>query len=133
MRARAAAVIIKNDSVLLIHRNNEGKQYYVLPGGGIEAGEEPLQACIREVKEELGIEVKNARVFFEYQNGDDPNYFFLIDEYHGKPTIGDFPKQSETNIYEIEWVDIQDILTVPLFPEVLKEKIANLNLLVADQ
>ncbi|WP_370082507.1 NUDIX domain-containing protein [Streptacidiphilus sp. MAP12-16] len=31
------------------------KSYWEIPGGYVEEGESPLQACVREVREELGI------------------------------------------------------------------------------
>ncbi|WP_329128174.1 NUDIX hydrolase [Streptomyces caniferus] len=31
------------------------KDYWEIPGGYVETGESPLQACVREVREELGI------------------------------------------------------------------------------
>ena len=34
------------------------KDYWDIPGGYVETGETPHQACIREVKEELGIDVQ---------------------------------------------------------------------------
>lgn len=38
------------------------KDYREIPGGYVEAGESPLQACIREVREELGIEPEIGRL-----------------------------------------------------------------------
>jgi ADP-ribose pyrophosphatase YjhB (NUDIX family) len=38
------------------------KDYWDIPGGYVEAGESPLQACIREVAEELGLQVKITRL-----------------------------------------------------------------------
>ena len=38
------------------------KEHWLLPGGVIEANESPRQACIREVKEETGIDCQPSRL-----------------------------------------------------------------------
>lgn len=38
------------------------KDYWKIPGGYVETGESPSQACIREVREELGIESEIGRL-----------------------------------------------------------------------
>lgn len=38
------------------------KEHWLLPGGVIEANESPLQACIREVKEETNIDCQPTRL-----------------------------------------------------------------------
>jgi 8-oxo-dGTP diphosphatase len=48
MRNRASVVIVEGAHVLLIKRNNKGRTYYVFPGGGIEVGESPQEAAVRE-------------------------------------------------------------------------------------
>ncbi|MBA3788850.1 NUDIX domain-containing protein [Patescibacteria group bacterium] len=49
--------IVKNtrDDIALIHITKEGR--YKLPGGGIESGESPVEALIRECKEEIGAHI----------------------------------------------------------------------------
>jgi 8-oxo-dGTP pyrophosphatase MutT (NUDIX family) len=54
-RPSARGVIIKEGKVAMIH--SALYDYYKFPGGGIEAGESPVQAMIREVKEESGLTV----------------------------------------------------------------------------
>lgn len=38
------------------------KDYWEIPGGYVETGESPLQACVREIREELGISVPIGRL-----------------------------------------------------------------------
>jgi 8-oxo-dGTP diphosphatase len=38
------------------------KDPWEIPGGGVEADESPLAACIREVREELGLHLRHARL-----------------------------------------------------------------------
>lgn len=52
---KAAAVILQERKALLTR--SKGKDVFVPPGGKLEEGETEIQACIRELKEELGISV----------------------------------------------------------------------------
>lgn len=56
----AAAVIVDGERVLMCHRHPDRQWYpdiWDLPGGHIEDGEQPHDALIRELEEELGIVV----------------------------------------------------------------------------
>ena len=59
----AAAALIDTDGRVLIAQRPEGKQLaglWEFPGGKVEPGERPEDALIRELDEELGIQVKEA-------------------------------------------------------------------------
>lgn len=59
----STAIIVEDGRVLMIRRQvREGKLLWAFPGGGIEAGETPEQAAVRETAEEVGLEVKAVRV-----------------------------------------------------------------------
>ncbi len=60
-----AGAIIFNDAgkvLLLKHRFRTGSGWG-LPGGFLEAGEQPLEALKRELREEIGVEVETAEIF----------------------------------------------------------------------
>ncbi len=63
-RRRAAAVIVRDGRVLMV-REREAHEVWTLPGGGIEPGETPSQAVVREVAEETGLTAVSARYLFE--------------------------------------------------------------------
>ncbi len=54
IRVAAYAVIIDNGSVLLSHWNQYGGSGWSMPGGGIDPGEDPADAAVREIFEETG-------------------------------------------------------------------------------
>ena len=59
----AAAALIDTDGRVLICKRPQGKQLaglWEFPGGKVEPGERPEQALIRELKEELDIDVKES-------------------------------------------------------------------------
>src|SRR6185312_10804386 len=57
-RVAAYAVIVDaDDRVLLAHWNEGRRAAWTLPGGGLEAGEDPEHAARREVHEETGYRV----------------------------------------------------------------------------
>lgn len=56
VRNSARSIIIINGKAAMIHSLKY--DYYKFPGGGIEAGENPVDAMIRETREESGLVVK---------------------------------------------------------------------------
>jgi mutator protein MutT len=62
----ARVMIIKNDSVLLVKHTYQN--HYFLPGGMVKRGETFEQAARRELKEEVGIDLKEIKLFGVYNN-----------------------------------------------------------------
>lgn len=57
MRVGAYGVIVAERRILLAHWNGHGSPRggaWTLPGGGLEPGEDPADAAVREIREETG-------------------------------------------------------------------------------
>jgi 8-oxo-dGTP diphosphatase len=55
-RIRVSAVLAWSGQILLCRHEKPGKEYWLLPGGGVDAGESLTDALHRELSEELGID-----------------------------------------------------------------------------
>jgi ADP-ribose pyrophosphatase YjhB (NUDIX family) len=54
-RIRVSAILRWHGRILLCRHEKPGKEYWLLPGGGVDGGESLLNALMRELEEELGI------------------------------------------------------------------------------
>lgn len=116
----AVHLILINENKILVQKRKGTKLwpgYYGLPAGHIEISENQYEALIREVKEELGIEIKikdiiNSYVvfrrnFFEVDSKKmEPyiDYYFEIKKYIG------FPKIMESNkCDELIWCNLDNL------------------------
>ena len=54
-RIRVSAVLRREGRILLIRQEKPGREYWMLPGGGVDVGETLVQALKRELGEECGI------------------------------------------------------------------------------
>ena len=54
-RIRVSAMLRWRDRILLCRHEKPGKEYWLLPGGGVNAGESIVDALHRELAEEVGI------------------------------------------------------------------------------
>ncbi len=61
---RAQVVLLDVDRVLMAAHAHGARCYWVLPGGGIEPGETPAEAAVREVAEETGLAIVIRRLLF---------------------------------------------------------------------
>jgi 8-oxo-dGTP pyrophosphatase MutT (NUDIX family) len=59
---KSRAIICHNKELLLIRITyNDGHIHYIFPGGGVDPGETPAEAAVREAKEEYGVISKVAK------------------------------------------------------------------------
>lgn len=134
MRTRAGIVLIQENKVALIERHRAGLDYFVFPGGGVDEGESPEQAAIREAMEELGIQVAIKQKIAEVSLGPKSRQiYYLVEQTGGKFGSGageeytdSNPESPEEGIYIPIWMPIdelvlhQDIYPVAVVDLVLK-------------
>jgi 8-oxo-dGTP diphosphatase len=126
---RARAIIIRNRHIALIKRQRGGHVYYVVPGGGMEAGENPQQTAIRESREELGLVVAIERLLAKVIYQGREQYYFLarvtgghFGTGRGPEMIGKYP--SERGTYTPVWVPLNTIEKIELFPPSIAELVS---------
>jgi mutator protein MutT len=118
MRIRAGAVLIENGKVALIERHRAGKHYYVFPGGGVDTGETPEQAAVREMEEETGLRVTVQRKLAEIHFGLSEQIYYLVDRLEGEFGTGtgiEFtdsdPDDPTEGVYLPVWMPLEDLTT----------------------
>jgi len=126
IKPRATVLMIKSDSILMIHCFRDGNEYYVLPGGGVEAGETPELATLRELKEETSILGKIEQRVADFTDKEGRNHqIFLCTRIAGEPKLSDDSpekmKQTKTNTYEPKWVEIDSLPSLVIWPEGTKD------------
>ena len=114
MKNRVRGILIDNGIITLIKRIKDSGTYCCFPGGGVEEGESLEEALIREMKEELGVEVKVNKLFAEKKlvrpEIEQMEYFYLCEKISGKIGTGDGPEFQPGNTYE----GIHEIVQVPV-------------------
>jgi 8-oxo-dGTP diphosphatase len=112
IRLRACAAIIRNGKILMVLHRSSTREYWTLPGGGIENNEIPEQTIVREVKEETGLDVKAGKLLFL----EPPEEYCFSAELmaSSNPVLGydpeesDLPKASQL-LQDVAWLDLKEM------------------------
>lgn len=130
---RVAAVIVHNNK-LLAQKNMQTGEYYLV-GGRISFGESSEDALKREIREELKIEITNYRplwineCFFidSGKNFHEVGIYYLTDiegtDFNLFTSSFETEEDRRTNHYE--WLDIDNLENIPLYPLFIKQEIKN--------
>ncbi|GAA0450784.1 NUDIX domain-containing protein [Alkalibacillus silvisoli] len=126
IRVRAGAIIIENDSILLVEFKDEKGVHYNFPAGGVEPHESIVEAVKREAKEEASVDVAVGPLAFtyeyaphlcEYRFGElhQVGMFFNCSIKEGsRPS---FPKNPDPYQTAVKWVPLNELHQVNLYPK----------------
>lgn len=116
MRIRAGVVLIEEDKVSLIERFRNGSHYYVFPGGGVDEGETPQEAAIREMDEETGLRVTVKRKLAEIHFGLSYQIYYLVERVSGEYGTGTgeeytdvYSENSVHGTYAPVWMSLDEL------------------------
>lgn len=76
--ARDFAIVINNESLLLMYHKKPTQAYYAFPGGTVEPQEKPEEAVLRELYEEASVKTQLVRLLHHIQIIDNSIYIFLL-------------------------------------------------------
>ncbi|MBA8793537.1 8-oxo-dGTP pyrophosphatase MutT (NUDIX family) [Friedmanniella endophytica] len=121
---RAVAVVVRGGRLLVVTRHRVDptgvSDYVVLPGGGIEPGETPEQAALRELAEETGLVADHAVPLAVRTDGGRTAHYLRVTDPGGDPVLGgpEAVHQSASNRYGFGWLGPDDL--APLRPAELR-------------
>lgn len=121
-RPSAYAIVVRRDRILLAKQMDTLN----LPGGGVEIGEMPEEAVVRETKEETGFSITNPRLvecqsgFFTFPNSKKDKkhaqtilLYYLCDFIGGEPSADGF--ENEEKMFGVgmpQWVELEKLHTI---------------------
>ena len=121
-RISSRGIILNDDSVLTIFRRKKKKdgtfkEYYTIPGGGLEENESLEENVLRELNEELCINVKILGYLGKEERENSIDNYFHCELIDGDLKIGGEEKDrmSEDNYYEVRYVKIKDLDKIDIF------------------
>ena len=114
-RVSARAIIFDGDYLYTLFRrkikDGKTKEYYSIPGGGVENDETLEDTVIRELKEEFQVDIHLLGFLGSLETDACIFNLFHAEIINGTPTLGGEEKMrnSENNYYEIRKINIKDI------------------------
>lgn len=126
-------VVILDDEkrVLMVRQHHDGKDIWMVPGGGVEEGETSSRAGEREVFEETGLRVKMGQLIWHVEEVSDKRgqrfvNFFLAELEGGHLKLGMDPElgDREQVLREVRFMSREEMCHLEvLYPEYLKDEL----------
>jgi 8-oxo-dGTP pyrophosphatase MutT (NUDIX family) len=127
-KPRAAAVVIDGGRVLVVKRHKRGRDYAVLPGGGVEEGETTAEAALRELHEETTLVAEVDRLLWTGRHNDRPATYFLMTAVRGRAELSgpEAAANRPDNRFELRWATPDQFAALGLHPPDIRDPLAEL-------
>lgn len=121
-RIRVAAVIRRQEDVLLVRHEKDGQSYWMFPGGGVDWGETLESALRRELREEAGIEVLVGGLLFANDSIAPDGRRHVVNLYFAAThTQGILSEPEDPRVVESAFLPIDQLSALPLRPHLGEE------------
>lgn len=135
---RAAGIMFHENKVLIHRLINDN--FYAFPGGRVEMFENTESTIVREMREELEIDIEICRLLWiceHFFTLNDNKYheicFYYFIKCNDKKLFDRedlFYVSENSNMFEFKWVPLIDIENEVLYPEFIKKRLNNLPTIV---
>lgn len=114
MRETVRAIIIEDGKLLVFFRRKlkDGKYitYYAIPGGHVEANETIEETVIRELKEEMNLDIELIDYLGNMEVYNQIEHYYFAKIVGGELTFGgeELERNNQDNYYEVRWISIDE-------------------------
>lgn len=123
-KVRLGVILIRDGKVLLVRQNN--RPFWVFPGGTLELGEGLEECAIREIREEVCLDIAIEKVlyladFMREENGilrQTIDIFMLAKNVTGTPIM-----TTDENLDEIGFFNLDELKKLPVQPDVVARQL----------
>lgn len=113
MRNRSMVFVIRDKKILVEKLYYDDRYFYSIPGGGIEEGETPENAALRELREECGLDGTIVRKLTQlYKEDGSIEYVFEVAvPMEQKPIVGFDPEEpmDAQAIKDVCWMELNQL------------------------
>ncbi len=118
-RVRLAGVVICQDAILLVQHQRAGREYYLLPGGGLEWGETCAEGLAREFKEELSLDIAVGPLLFVNESIAPRGRRHILNlTFAAKIKGGALRLHPDWRLKAVRWVKRRELMSLTFYPEI---------------
>jgi len=118
VRVRVAALCVAGERVLLAKHVRGNQATYLLPGGGVAAGETATAAVEREVREEAGVACDVGALRYVVETLAPAGTRHLVQIVFAAAVRGEPGASVDPRVAECAWHPITDLRALPFHPDV---------------
>jgi 8-oxo-dGTP diphosphatase len=125
IRIRVAVIVVQEDKILLVKHQKYGKEYWLLPGGGLEFGETIESCAKRELKEETNLDIAPGDLVLVNESIPPDKHRHVLNLcYWAKLIGGDLKVGKDGVLVDAQFMPINKLPELTIYPDLKQEIIA---------